>query len=178
MARGDHPFPTPHNLEATGVVERWVARGRDPCWPASPAGVPLLVHPRPPWTLEMKTAVTTSLWRRGAAIRDLNALRARLSEVKCGGLRALAGRWPVVTAVWSDVAPRQGRYVSSGPTLVSTLARAADEVVFRYGLSANPTASVPARSWQECGRPSLRALRRSGPSARLCRLASGSGHRR
>jgi hydroxypyruvate reductase len=83
----------------------------------------------------MKTAATRSLWSQGAAIRDLNALRARLSEVKCGGLRALAGPWPLVTALWSDVAPRQSRYVSSGPTLVSTLARAADEVVLRYGLA-------------------------------------------
>ena len=24
---GDHPFPTPRNLEATGAVERWVAQG-------------------------------------------------------------------------------------------------------------------------------------------------------
>jgi hydroxypyruvate reductase len=133
---GDHPFPTPRNLEATGAVERWVTQGEGPILACvSGGGSALLVHPRPPWTLATKVEATKTLWQKGAPIRDLNALRARLSEVKCGGLRVLAGRWPVVTAIWSDVAPRQGSYVSSGPTLVSSLSRGADEVVRRYGLS-------------------------------------------
>jgi hydroxypyruvate reductase len=133
---GDHPFPTPRNLDATGAVERWVAQGEGPMLACvSGGGSALLVHPRPPWTLAMKVEATRTLWQRGAPIRDLNALRARLSEVKCGGLRVLAGRWPVVTALWSDVGPRQASHVSSGPTLVSSLSRSADEVVRRYGLS-------------------------------------------
>ena len=133
---GDHPFPTPRNLDATGAVERWVAEGEGPMLACvSGGGSALLVHPRPPWTLAMKVEATRTLWQKGAPIRDLNALRARLSEVKCGGLRFLAGRWPVVTALWSDVGPRQASHVSSGPTLVSSLSRSADEVVRRYGLS-------------------------------------------
>ena len=148
---GDHPFPSPRNLEATGAVERWVAQGEGPMLACvSGGGSALLVHPRPPWTFAMKVEATKTLWQKGAPIRDLNALRARLSEVKCGGLRVLAGQWPVVTALWSDVAPRQASYVSSGPTLISALAQSADEVVRRYGLSLPlplpPCLPVPRRN--------------------------------
>ena len=132
---GDHPLPTRRNEEATAEVERWVAAGKGPLLACiSGGGSALLVHPRAPWTLEMKAAVTGALWRQGAPIRDLNALRTRLSEVKGGGLRALAGPWPVVTALWSDVGPRDARWVSSGPTLPSDLARGAKEVALRHGL--------------------------------------------
>lgn len=132
---GDHPLPTPRNLEATAEVERWVAREEGPLLACiSGGGSALLVHPRAPWTLDMKAAVTGDLWRRGARIRDLNTLRTRLSEVKGGGLRTLAGRWPVITALWSDVGPRDARWVSSGPTLPSDLGRRAREVALRYGL--------------------------------------------
>ncbi len=132
---GDHPFPTPGNLRRTAAVERWVEGTRGPLLACvSGGGSALLVHPRPPWTLEMKAAVTKDLWARGALIADINAVRKRLSEVKGGGLRAMAGPWPVTTALWSDVGRRDELLVSSGPTLTWRTRRTAEEVVARYQL--------------------------------------------
>jgi hydroxypyruvate reductase len=186
---GDHPFPTPRNLETTGSVERWVAGGEGPMLACvSGGGSALLVHPRPPWTLAMKVEATRTLWQKGVPIRDLNALRARLSEVKCGGLRGLAGRWPVATAIWSDVAPRQASSVSSGPTLVSVLAKTADDVVHRYGLSLplplpprppTPRRNVLDRAFVLCDGVALRRacaawLRDQGASVKEVSSAEGT----
>jgi glycerate 2-kinase len=132
---GDHPFPTRENLRRTLVVERWLQSTRGfllAC--VSGGGSALLVHPRAPWTLEMKAAVTRELWARGALIADLNVVRRRLSEVKGGGLRRMAGPWPVTTALWSDVSWRDRRLVSSGPTTSWRSRSSAEEVVKRYGL--------------------------------------------
>ncbi len=133
---GDHPFPTSHNVKSTASVERWVKKGEGPLLACvSGGGSSLLVHPRAPWTLREKTAVCAEMWRRGAAIRELNAVRARLSEVKAGGLRRLAGKWPVATAIWSDVGPRDGKLVSSAPTLPMDLGRLAGKALARYGVA-------------------------------------------
>jgi glycerate 2-kinase len=132
---GEHPFPTPANLRRTLSVERWLELTRGPLLACvSGGGSALLVHPRHPWTLEMKSSVTRELWARGAPISDLNAVRRRLSEVKGGGLRRMAGPWPVTTALWSDVSWRDRRLVSSGPTTAWRSRRTAEEVVERYGL--------------------------------------------
>jgi glycerate 2-kinase len=145
---GDHPFPTPGNLRRTLVVERWLESTRGPLLACvSGGGSALLVHPRAPWTLQMKAAVTRELWARGAPIADLNAVRRRLSEVKGGGLRRMAGPWPVTTALWSDVGWRDRRLVSSGPTTAWRPRRSAEEVVRSYGLSlpAPLPEEVPSR---------------------------------
>jgi len=133
---GDHPFPTSHNVKSTAYVERWVEGGEGPMLAClSGGGSSLLVHPREPWSLAEKTAVCAEMWSKGAAIRELNAVRARLSEVKGGGLRRRAGKWPVTTAIWSDVGPRNGMLVSSAPTLPMDLGRLAGRALARYGVA-------------------------------------------
>ena len=133
---GDHPFPTPHNLNSTALVERWVEEGEGSLLACiSGGGSSLLVHPRAPWSLAEKAAVCEEMWRKGAAIRELNAVRARLSDVKAGGLRRRAGTWPVATAIWSDVGSRSGAVVSSAPTLPMDLGRLADRILSHRGIA-------------------------------------------
>lgn len=132
---GDHPVPTEGNLGKTALVRRWLQEGQGPLLACVSGGTSsLLVEPRPPWTLAAKAALTSALWVRGADIRDLNGVRARVSGVKCGGLRASAGRWPVTTAVWSDVGPSAARLVGSGPTLPWSPRSGAESILRRYDL--------------------------------------------
>lgn len=133
--RGDHPFPSERNAAATARVRRWLEGGRGPVLACVSGGTSsLLVEPRPPRTLEEKLRVTGELWRRGASIRELNAVRASLSAVKAGGLLSSALGWPVRTAVWSDVGPRDGILVGSAPTIPWMPRPPADLVAARYGL--------------------------------------------
>ncbi len=142
--RGDHPFPTPHNEAMTFRVERWIEDGEGPLLACiSGGGSSLLVHPRPPWTLDEQVALTAEMWRRGVPIRDLNSVRSRLSEVKGGGLLRLVGPWPVATALWSDVGYRDARWVSSGPSLPVDAGGRAEEVLAQCGIV--PPKPLPPR---------------------------------
>ena len=134
--RGDHPFPTEGNVAATAQVRRWMERGSGPLLACISGGTSaLLVEPRPPWTLEEKLSVTGDLWRRGATIRELNAVRASLSSVKAGGLlRSLRGG-AVRTAIWSDVGPRDGLLVGSAPTIPWRPSPPPGALAARYGIS-------------------------------------------
>ncbi len=144
---GDHPFPTPHNAAMTSWVEQWIEDGEGPLLACiSGGGSSLLVHPRSPWTLNEKAALSADVWRRGVPIRDLNAVRSRLSEVKGGGLLPLAGPWPVATALWSDVGVRDARWVSSGPTLPMDAGGRAEEVLARCGILPPRPLPPPQRS--------------------------------
>jgi glycerate 2-kinase len=188
---GDHPFPTPGNLRRTLAVERWLEGTRGPLLACvSGGGSALLVHPRAPWTLEMKAEVTRKLWARGALIADLNAVRCRVSEVKGGGLRRMAGPWPVTTALWSDVGWRDRRLVSSGPTTAWRPRRSAEEVVRRYGLSlpALLPEEVPSRTFEgdacfvmsdgiALRREAARWLRESGFAVTECPCGEGESAR-
>jgi glycerate 2-kinase len=143
---GDHPFPTEANVQRTEEVEAWLEGTDGPLLACiSGGGSSLLVHPRPPWRLEEKALVTEALWRGGASIGELNVVRSRLSMVKAGGLRKLAGRGPVVTAIWSDVGPRDWRMVSSGPTLRWRRKLEAEEVLAKYGVK--PPRPLPPPEW-------------------------------
>lgn len=140
---GDHPVPTRENLGRTARVRRWLQEGQGPLLACVSGGTSsLLVEPRPPWTLAAKAALTEALLARGADIRDLNGVRARVSAVKCGGLRDSAGRWPVTTAIWSDVGPSSARLVGSGPTVAWSPGPGAESILRRYGLE--PPLPLPA----------------------------------
>lgn len=133
---GDHPSQTPGNVANTQRVRAWLEDGSGPLLACvSGGGSALLAEPAPPWTAEENGDVVTALLNAGAAISEVNAVRARLSQVKAGGLLASVGSWPVVTAVWSDVGPRHAKLVSSGPTLPWRSAEDAEDVVARYGVT-------------------------------------------
>ncbi|KAM8799915.1 glycerate kinase [Eudromia elegans] len=86
----------------------------------SGGGSALLPAPVPPVLLEEKQELTRLLAARGAAIRELNAVRAALSLLKGGGLARLAYPAQVVSLILSDVIGDPLDVIASGPTVAST----------------------------------------------------------
>ena len=184
---GDHPLSTRLNLENTRRLRAWLEAGSGPLLACvSGGGSALLVEPSPPWTLREKADAISVLLDAGAPIRDVNVVRARLSRVKAGGLLASVSQWPVVTAVWSDVGPRDARLVSSGPTLPWRSGVTADSVLKRYGIdvprSLPEAVQSPKRSEDSwfvlCDALSVRKavagrLRASGYNAREVAVGEG-----
>ena len=68
-------------------------------------------------TLDDLAQTTDLLLRAGAPIEALNAVRAPLSRVKAGGLRAAAPRSAWATLILSDVLGNDPRVIASGPTV-------------------------------------------------------------
>lgn len=153
--RGDHPEPTPGNVRRTREVRDWLREGRGGLLALVSGGTSaLLVAPRPPWTLREKAGLAARLLASGAPIRDVNAVRLALSEVKGGGLLKDLGGWPCATGIWSDVGPGQARLVGSGPTLPWRPAVSAGQVLRALGISAprglpapSPAARRPRDRW-------------------------------
>ncbi len=91
----------------------------------------------------------------GAPIEALNAVRAPLSRVKAGGLRAAAPEAAWVTLILSDVLGNDPRVIASGPTVAGR--RDSDlalEVIKRYGILSQipgPVLAALNRSSAELG---------------------------
>jgi hydroxypyruvate reductase len=111
----------------------------------SGGGSALLEAPRHGLTLEDLAQTTQILLRAGAPIDALNAVRAPLSLVKAGGLRAAApaARW--VTLILSDVLGNDPRIIASGPTAPGRNDPSlALEIIDRYGVRGDLPQSVIA----------------------------------
>lgn len=116
---GDHPIPGAASLEAGRAVLE-IVRSTPPATPIiallSGGGSALCEAPRdgvPPGYL---SEVTRRLVAGGAAIQDINLVRAHLSAIKGGGVAFAAGR-PIDTYLISDVAGADPGVVASGPTI-------------------------------------------------------------
>lgn len=83
----------------------------------SGGGSALLSLPAPGVSLEDKQAVTRSLLRCGADIREINCVRKHLSAIKGGRLAAACAPAPVVTLMISDVPGDDPSSIASGPTV-------------------------------------------------------------
>ena len=111
----------------------------------SGGGSALLESPRDGVTLADLAHTTDLLLRAGAPIEALNAVRAPLSRVKAGGLRAAAPSCVWVTLILSDVLGNDPRVIASGPTVpVASNSGLALEVIERYGVKAEIPGSVLA----------------------------------
>lgn len=114
-------------LTADDLVLCLISGGGSSLWPAPPAGI----------TLEEKQEVTSLLLRAGAGIRELNAVRKHLSEIKGGQLAAWAAPARVVSLIMSDVIGDPLDFIASGPTAADTTTFSdALEVLQKYGVAA------------------------------------------
>ena len=96
-------------------------------------------------TLADLAQTTDLLLRAGAPIEALNAVRAPLSRVKAGGLRAAAPRSTWATLILSDVLGNDPRVIASGPTVPGgSDPRLALEVIERFGVLEQIPVSVRA----------------------------------
>ena len=143
-----HPIPDARGERATrALVERLAGLGDDDVVLAliSGGGSALLEAPRAGVTLADLASMTDLLLRAGAPIDALNAVRAPLSRVKAGGLRAAAARATWATLILSDVLGNDPRVIASGPTVPNqpdlALARS---IVDTYGVREKLPRSVVA----------------------------------
>lgn len=102
----------------------------------SGGGSALLSLPAPGVSLDDKQAVTQSLLRCGADIREINCVRKHLSAIKGGRLAEACAPAPVVTLMISDVPGDDPSSIASGPTVPDPTTRQdALAVLERYGIS-------------------------------------------
>jgi len=122
-----HPLPDQRGLRAATQVIQMLERTRlgDLVLLLLSGGASALMPaPLPGITLEQKQRLTRLLLNRGAAISEMNAVRARLSRLKGGGFARLAAPAQVVTLALSDVPGDDLRVIGSGPTVFNPRAAA------------------------------------------------------
>jgi hydroxypyruvate reductase len=140
-----HPIPDERGVDATNLAISALNQLGDGVVLAlvSGGGSALLESPRDGVTLADLARTTDLLLRAGAPIEALNAVRAPLSRVKAGGLRAAAPKCAWVTLILSDVLGNDPRVIASGPTVQGgSDPRLAIEVIERYGLKQQIPVSV------------------------------------
>jgi len=141
-----HPIPDERGVKATNLAISSLNRLDDSVVVLaliSGGGSALLEAPRDGVTLADFAQATDLLLRAGAPIEALNAVRAPLSRVKAGGLRAAAPGCPWVTLILSDVLGNDPRIIASGPTVPASCdPRMALEVMERYGVKSQIPDSI------------------------------------
>jgi glycerate 2-kinase len=97
-------------LSPTDTVICLISGGGSALWPAPAEGI----------TLEEKQEVTQLMLRAGATIRELNAVRKHLSDIKGGQLAKWASPARIISLIMSDVIGDPVDFIASGPTAPDT----------------------------------------------------------
>jgi glycerate 2-kinase len=143
-----HPIPDERGVKATNLAISALNRLDEGVFVLaliSGGGSALLEAPRAAVTLAELAQTTDLLLRAGAPIEALNAVRAPLSRVKAGGLRAAAPRCAWVTLILSDVLGNDPRVIASGPSVPGgSDPHVALEVIERFGVEQQVPVSVLA----------------------------------
>ena len=146
MHEAGHPIPDDRGVQATQcVLDNLATLDENDVVLAliSGGGSALLEAPRPGVTLAELATTTNLLLRAGAPIDALNAVRAPLSRVKAGGLRAAAPRAGWVTLILSDVLGNDPRVIASGPTVPNPVdPERALSLIERYGVRDEVPAAI------------------------------------
>lgn len=119
LVEGEHPLPDRYGWQATREILRLLSRtNRDDLviFLLSGGGSALLVSPIPGISLRDKIKLTDQLLRCGADIKEINAIRKHISQVKGGKLAEKAQPARVLTLILSDVIGDRLDSIASGPT--------------------------------------------------------------
>jgi len=112
-------------LSADDIVLCLISGGGSALWPAPAEGI----------TLEEKQDITQLLLRSGAPIRELNAVRKHLSQIKGGQLARWASPARVISLIMSDVIGDPIDFIASGPTAPDTTSFAdAMDITQKHGI--------------------------------------------
>jgi hydroxypyruvate reductase len=145
VMRGSHPVPDARSLEAgKQVVEfaRSIPQGSVVLCLISGGGSALVEHLRGDVSLAGLRSVTSALLQCGASIRELNAVRSRLSQIKAGGLLNELRHTTVVNLIVSDVLGDDPRAIASGLTVPSGESDPED-VLAAYGVPFDLPSAQP-----------------------------------
>jgi len=139
--------PTEAGIAGTNEILKRVGnlKPTDLCLVAlSGGGSALLPAPATGVSLADKLAVTRLLAAAGASIQELNAVRGRISRVKCGGLARACTADRLISLIISDVIGDPLDIIASGPTHVGTVNSSPLDVLQEYDpeLSRTPEAVV------------------------------------
>ncbi len=132
---GAHPVPDERSLEAGAAVlefSRAIPDGALVLCLLSGGGSALMESLRPGLSLDDLQGTTRALLRAGASIHELNAVRARMSAMKAGGLLAHLQNVEVVNLVISDVLGDDLATIASGPTVPRYTSEPAEQILSRY----------------------------------------------
>ena len=138
LVEAGHPIPDAAGVRAAhetwdllrgltkdDVVLCLISGGGSALWPAPAEGI----------TLEEKQEVTYLLLRAGATIRELNAVRKHLSDMKGGHLARWASPARVISLIMSDVIGDAVDFIASGPTAPDTTSFSdALAIIQKYGV--------------------------------------------
>ena len=117
-------------LTSSDIVLCLISGGGSALWPAPAEAI----------TLEEKQEVTSLLLRAGADIREMNAVRKHLSDLKGGQLAKWAAPAHVISLIMSDVIGDPLDFIASGPTAPDTTSFSdAIAVIQKYGLQVPKT---------------------------------------
>lgn len=147
---GGHPLPTPGSVHAGAAMALLLADTQpDDLVVAliSGGGSALMEWPQPGLTLADLQAVNHALLHSGAPIHAMNAVRARLSRLKAGGLARLAAPARVLALILSDVVGNDLSVIASGPTVTTPNPLDALTVARTYALD------LPTAVWPHLQRP-------------------------
>ncbi len=135
-----HPLPDQQGLIAGERIAQLARTGIGPrdlviCL-LSGGGSALLVSPADGISLEDKLACTDILLKAGASIRELNAVRKHLSNLKGGGLARLLRRTRTLSLILSDVVGDALDAIASGPLVPDpTTYRECVDILERLGVA-------------------------------------------
>lgn len=138
LVEAGHPIPDAAGMRAVketrellrgltkdDIVLCLLSGGGSALWPSPAEGI----------TLEEKQEVTYLLLRAGATIRELNAVRKHLSEMKGGQLARWAAPAHVISLIISDVIGDPLDFIASGPTAPDTTSFSdALAIIQKYGI--------------------------------------------
>jgi hydroxypyruvate reductase len=138
LVEAGHPIPDSAGIRAAqetrdllrgltkdDIVLCLISGGGSALWPAPAEGI----------TLEEKQEVTQLMLRAGATIREMNAVRKHLSDMKGGQLAQWAAPARVISLIISDVIGDAMDFIASGPTAPDTTSFSdALAIVQKYGL--------------------------------------------
>lgn len=120
---GNHPVPGTDSVSAGQEIYRWLAE-LEPELPLlvliSGGGSAMVEIPVPGMSLAQLERLNVWLLSSGLDIRSINAVRARFSCLKRGGLLRLAGERPIVGLAISDVPDDRFDVIASGPLSPAT----------------------------------------------------------
>jgi glycerate 2-kinase len=151
---GGHPLPDNDSLAAGRAVADMLAQTTEHDLVlalVSGGGSALMELPQPGLTLADLQSTTDALLRCGATIYEINCIRARLSQLKGGGLARLAYPAGVLGLILSDVVGNAFDTVASGLTVpVSSSPADAEAVIDKYYLrSALPNSVLECLKRQD-----------------------------
>jgi glycerate 2-kinase len=146
LVEGGHPVPDRDGWEGTRKLVKLLSHTKEDdliILLISGGGSSLLVSPIRGISLKDKMKLTEQLLRCGADIKEINAIRKHISQVKGGRVAQLAQPSSILTLILSDVIGDRLDSIASGPTAPDrTTFKECLKIIEKYQLSKKIPRSI------------------------------------